>query len=445
MPRKKAVYDVIKDERGTRFYVARLLELMYSVPPIGDPSRTKVLQDFASKEPLLAGALYTVITRNTNYRPRIIGKEEDVRLAWEILEHRTWFGAGWHQFVAGISWAFLTSDNGAWIEIVRPARIKGTDTRLIHHDGSYFTPEGQMVSPEDVEIIPAALPEQIIPLDPTRCFPTGDPITPLRYERADGTIVSLQWWQCAGLVDQPIPGRTYGLCAVSRVVEAAKFVWGVVQYNNERVYGNTSREIVLTNVSAAVIEKAMNSARERAALAGSNIYVPTVFVSTIDPTARPEAIRVSMASLPEGFSLRDYLNSYIILISLATGVYYAFFAPLPGSRLGTATEAEVMARMSRAKSGGYFTGMLAHILNTRGILPRGVTVNFSSPDYTEEKEAAEAALLRAKERAVRISSGEITPEIARQLASDTGDLPVMYLQSFGEQDILPQERQNGVS
>jgi len=438
MPEKRKPIADLKREEGRWFVASRIINAVLSVPPLGDKNRTRFLMDFAASEPLLAGTIYTIVTRNTNYRFRLTGAQEAQALARSILWNRTWYGAGWHQFVAGISYAFLASDNGAWFEIVREMTTK-SGLRVRKAQDDYVTDMGEIVDPQDVVVHPASLPEQLIPLDPCRCFPTGDPMRPLEYERADGRMVALEWWQCAGLVDQPIPGRTYGLCAVSRVLEAAKFMLGVMGFNNERVWGNSSREVVLTNVDARVIRRAMDEATSRSIVTGNQIYVPPTFVSTIDPSASPQAVKVSFADLPEGFNLLEFMQWYVTILALVTGTDFAFLAPLPGSRLGTATEAEVMARLSRVKAGGYFTGMLAHILNTKGILPRGVTISFSAADYTEELEAAKAALTRAQERAARIASGEITPQIARQLASDSGDLDEIYLRQFGESDILGEE------
>ena len=55
----------------------------------------------------------------------------------------------------------------------------------------------------------------------------------------------------------------------------------------------------------------------------------------------------------------------------------------------------------------------------------------------EEMERDTARARRAKTRAERIQSQEITPEVARQIAHDDGDLDENYLQMMQEVDATP--------
>ncbi len=146
-----------------------------------------------------------------------------------------------------------------------------------------------------------------------------------------------------------------------------------------------------------------------------------------------------LADLPPGFNLKDFMEWYITMLAACLGLDYAALAPLPGSRLGTATEAEVMARLSARRGPGYYQRQLEHLINNLAILPAGVRFEFTVTDYTEEQQRARAALFRAQERATRIRSGELTPSVARQLAADCGDLDPDYLQLFGEKDFSPSD------
>jgi hypothetical protein len=43
-------------------------------------------------------------------------------------------------------------------------------------------------------------------------------------------------------------------------------------------------------------------------------------------------------------------------------------------------------------------------------------------------------MIRSQDRSMRIASGEITPEVARQEAVDIGDMPASYLAMFEQED-----------
>jgi len=53
---------------------------------------------------------------------------------------------------------------------------------------------------------------------------------------------------------------------------------------------------------------------------------------------------------------------------------------------------------------------------------------------------AELSKMRAEERKARIESGEITPEVARQIAVDSGDLAQEVFEAMGGTDVTPPSR-----
>jgi len=126
---------------------------------------------------------------------------------------------------------------------------------------------------------------------------------------------------------------------------------------------------------------------------------------------------------------------YVTVLANGLGVDYGSIAPLPGSRLGAATEAEVMARLAAMRLYGIILRQFEHNLNR--VLP--AQIEFVPTDLTEARLQAEAALMRAQERARRISSGELTVNIARQIAADVGDLRMEYRQVMEGKDITPEE------
>lgn len=430
-----------------RYVASVVLGAASTVPPEPSPERTAAILQFVRYEPLLSGALYAHCSRLANARYRLVGAEQAVSDASAFLAGLE-FGRGWKFFLMSLFWSVLVSDQGGWFEKVRRTFVtvsgKEMDVfRALDDSGTpvWVTADGAVVDPSDVHVDTSAPIRTLAVIDPTRLTVTGDPQYPLVFNDYDGVQRLLPAECVSGITDAPVPGKPYGWCAVSRVLEAARLMAAVLGWHIERVTGNMARTVVLSNVPPRTIARALEEATRASVVAGNQRYVPPVFVSPLDPTAKPSAEVIHLADLPDGFSFKDFYEFYLIILANGLGADYAAFAPLPGSRLGTATEAEVMERLAVTRSYGLLLGMLEHALNMGVLNQFGATIRFVAADYTEEKQAAEAALLRARTRAVRIGSGEITPELARQLATDDGDLPDVYLSAFyGETNIVHDRR-----
>ena len=71
------------------------------------------------------------------------------------------------------------------------------------------------------------------------------------------------------------------------------------------------------------------------------------------------------------------------------------------------------------------------------VIPKNVNYGFVQRDIEEELQQAKASRFRAETRKIRIESGELNVEVARQIASDEQDLKQIYLIQLGEQDATP--------
>ena len=124
-------------------------------------------------------------------------------------------------------------------------------------------------------------------------------------------------------------------------------------------------------------------------------------------------------------------------LALDLGVDYGFLAPLPGNRLGTGTQAETAERQAKGKSSRLFINLMEHTINWSGILPTCTTFRFNTPDPYEESERDRALGRRARSLSILIKAGVITPEVAAQIAADTGDLDPQYLSQMQLADLTP--------
>ncbi len=85
--------------------------------------RDDYLSKFWPTEPFLAGAIYAVSTRNASFRWELHGTEKNV-WRYQALLNEADFGGGWQAFIMKITNDLLTAGNGAFVEIIRPARAR---------------------------------------------------------------------------------------------------------------------------------------------------------------------------------------------------------------------------------------------------------------------------------------------------------------------------------
>ena len=242
------------------------------------------------------------------------------------------------------------------------------------------------------------------------------------------------------LSEMPSPrAEHYGVqhSAVDRVFKLAQVLRDLHTYKQEKISGRFARAIHLTNVDPQVIQDAIDQAEENADSRGLLRYMQPIIAATLDPNATPGVSTLELASLPDGFDEETIMRWYIAGLAVVLGVDYGFLAPLPGSKLGTAAQAETQERQARGKSSRLFMSMLAHKFNYSGILPNSVCFRFSQSDPYVESEKDRAFARRTRARSTAIRSGEITPQIARQMACDIGDLDPKYLAMLGERDLSP--------
>lgn len=417
------------------------------------PNRDMYLRDFYPTEPYLVGALYSVCSRNAAYRISFSGPEAGVEDAYRMLATANLF-KGWLNFSLKVSLDWLSQDNFAFFEVIRPARVSTKDivgdARAVKNpatgEWAAIGRNGQLVDLTGVDYkitdSPLDVPIGISHLDAGLCTRTGNPEEPVIYRDLDGVQHTLKWYQVVTLEDFPSCKEEkfdIGHCAVSRALRLAQTLRDMQTLKHEKVSGRFAGRIILTNVGHEVIQDAVDAAVDHADNRGLTRYMPPIVADTLDPNANPQVANIELASLPENFNEEEALRWYIAGLAIDLGVDYGFLAPLPGNKLGTSQQAEVAERQSRGKASRLYMEMLQEKFNYFGLLPRNVWMEFEEVDTTEEMERDTAAARRAKTRADRIQSQEITPEVARQIAVDQGDLDPRYLKMMQEQDVTPPE------
>lgn len=448
--RKASVREFV--ERGPSFAI-RLTIAADEAPSWWTPRRDIYLRKFWPSEPFLAGAIYSIASRNASFRYEFTGPERQVKKCQEMFAQAD-LGDGWQSMMMKLTIDLLTQDNGSCLEVIRPARArtkslaggKWLEAVKIGHDGwSVILPDNHLASLDgyDYELkdSPVDLPIGIAHLDAGRITRTGDPDYPVTYRDLKGAAHKLSWWQVITFEDMPSPNEEMlgvGYSFVTRILRLAQTLRDIEVLKGEKAAGRFAGRIYLTNVGGDAVQDAIEESKEAADNRGLTRYMPPIIASTLAPGEIPGVATIDLASLPEGFNEEETLRWYIAGLALGGGTDYGFLAPLPGKGLGTSAQSETQERQARGKSSRLFMKMIEHKFNYSGILPRSVEFKFQEVDPQEEAETEAAKQNRAKTRALRIESGEINPQIARQMAADDGDLEQKYLELLGEEDLTPE-------
>ena len=387
---------------------------MWGVAPA---ARDIALRNFWPTEPILSGAMFSTVASYAAFGWTLDGPDRMVNIVSKSL-HSAEYGAGWEAFIIKVLIDMFTQDNGSFIEILRTEDNPYAPVVTLNH------------------------------LDSGKCIRTGRPLEPVLYVDREGLHHLLKWYQVFDITDMPSPvesmrGMQYSAC--SRILRAAQIMRDIGIYKREKLSGRFHRSMYfVSGVQRRVIDEQLRTDQMSADGAGLLRFMTPVIVAGLDPSASVKVEKIDFASLPDGFDEETTLKWYITQLALAFGQDYQTFAPLPGGNLGSSQQSEVLHLKARGKGPRLFMKLLEHKFNYHGIMPRSVKFEFGDQDISEDMTKSRLRLNRAKTRSERIKSGEITPEIARQIAVDEGDLDPKYLKALAESDLTPDVNEDGL-
>lgn len=357
--------------------------------------RDYVLSTSQYVEGMWGSALYKAITKQAalGFRIEDTGdSERRIGRAQEML--LTANGSGWVSFLQKLFMDYLTTDNGAFIEIARSSTARGSRIMGLYH------------------------------LDSLRCYRTQDPSRPVLYYSNKG-YHELRDYQVVSLADMPSPRvEAYGAgsCAAGRAWETILKLTAIETYFREKVSGQRNLAIHIVNgLSPKQLQTALSNTEEEVKSRGYVIYRG----STIIPVLRdndPSVITIPLAEVPDGFEADTERGDGYLRYANALGVPVQDIQPLSGQGLGTGTQTLILDEAAEGMGLAAGRKKLEHILSHH-TLPAATTFHFATNDLRDQKQKAEVSKIRAESRAARIASGEITVADARQIALDDGDLP----------------------
>lgn len=400
-------------------YILWISHLAETIIPWGTNPKGRDLQlrTFFPTEGYFLSALGSVCSRNAGFGWSLEGGAKSVEAMQRML-HSANFGAGWIDFIVRYSIDLYTQDHGAFVELIRP-EVRDTAPII-----------------------------GISTLDAMRCFPTGDPETPVIYQDDVNRFHELKWFQVSQRTEMPSPairaaaggGYTLQYCALSRMLRQVQILKNMSIYQDEKLSGKFQRAIHLVKgVDVRKIEDAVAKASVQSDNAGMTRYTQPAIIGGPNPTADVGHDTIELASLPDSFKFEEMLKWYLTIVAMAFNTDYQEFAPLPGGNLGTSGQSEVLHMKNRGKGPALFQKSVTHFLNTL-VLPDNVTFLFDEQDREEDKAVADIRKTRSEARAADITSGVLDVPAARQQMLDDGDITREVFDAMGERDLEAEER-----
>lgn len=333
------------------------------IPHYGDSRRDTFLSEFWKTDPILAGALNTLVKRMKSTGYSIEGGRNNT-IKWARKLQAANDGRGWQDFITRWVQDYTTTDLGAIIEI-------GSDN-------------------EDN-------PQAIFNLDSIQCAPFPDHEFPIVYAQPNtGKLIKLPRRNVIHLSDMTSPrermlGRGY--CAVSRLIRSAEAISAIYDYEMQKLGKLPPLAVAsITGIGKDQFFDQWNQYLEQRKQTGLNIYTGIFWIGGDDPNVPIEINLTDLASLPDQFDRNAMLESWVKTIALNLGVDVGelWLIQHVGATKGSQT---VQHQKALGKGTGEIHAMIEMALNVR-ILPADVTFTFDFQDDEQDKMKAEIMLTK---------------------------------------------------
>ncbi|MCC7208311.1 MAG: hypothetical protein IT323_13470 [Anaerolineae bacterium] len=377
-----------------------LVSIPYDPPAYWSPDRDVTLRRAFRMDGLWSSAVHIALTRLSS-----LGYEVDGDIGLRVKRAKESLDRDWVGLLQRFGRAFLTCDNGGFIEVVRATQAAASRVLGFVH------------------------------LSSARCIRTGNVETPVLYVDRTGRYHELRAHQVAEFSD--LPDEDFygvGLCSTSRAYDAIYEHIAVASYFKERVTGRRPTELhIVSGMGQQAIEQGLRAAHEDASAKGLVSYMGAAIVA--NPNATDLKVEtIPFMSLPPGYDQEKHEELTQVRYADALGIDPVELNPrLIGNRaLGAGSQAQVLDEKQSSKGMVALRQQLMHFFNDTERwhpLPNAVTFAWSERDLRDQKAKAEISKTRADVSASRIGAGITTAAQELQVQVDDGELPVEFLKT----------------
>jgi len=418
--RRRSVQDRAEGEarqplgRGVSYWLTWPVTDPEAMPEWPNAARDAKLRDWWWRIPLLGAVVTTFVSRISTLPLKVEADDEDDAAYWQWVLTNADFGRGWKTCIGKFTLDLLTQDNGSFLEVIRPAKVRGAKGLMpVHRLGpnsyAFRTPDGDYVklgklSLKAVNDDPWDTPIGLAHLDSGKCSRRLDPETPVVYNSRKGPrpLKFYQVFDASWMTSSREDDANYGMCPVTLCQIAARITKNIDVYVDEKVGGRYFKRIIwATNVFQEDLEQAIKDAEAQADARGQTRYVTNVVVGAADVTSPGEVGVLDLTGLPDGF---DRETEYDIAADLITGCFgldRPEVIPMRTATLGQAGQVGVMALKAKGKGVAEVIALVERFLSN-WVLPQDGSVQ-ASLDFKDDEEDARHATVQ-KDKSATVAS-----------------------------------------
>lgn len=305
-------------------------------------------------------------------------------------------GQGWATFLWMYLQDIITTDNGGFFENVHATNASGS--RLLGR----------------------------VHLDSCRVRRTGDAERPVVYTDLKGVEHEMRAHQVSLYASMPSGSAAafgVGRCAARRVWRTIYKLAAIERYISEKITGRRPLALdFISGIAPQQLEDALLTASANANGEGKQRFMGSVVIPLMVKDAVPGVARVNLAELPDGFNAKEERDNGYLKFAGTLGISITQLQPLSGQGLGNAGQSQVLDDQTETAGDMVAWREWWEQNENANLTPATTTFSWSVNDMREQKAKAEVKQMRAATRAQMIESGEISPEMARQMAIDDGDI-----------------------
>lgn len=375
------------------------------LPAYWSPMRDRVLKTSPMREAMWASAIGIATSKVASSDWKLDGRKVKY---WQDLLLSADNNQSFVSFQEKQIRDYLLTDNGNHFEIIRTNNAAGARIIGIQHLPSW------------------------------RVMRTGDLDIPAIYKGRDGKWHEMKYYQIVSMSDEPDSDDLHygtGHCAASRAWPAIMKLSALELYVYEKISGKTPSRIYLVNanLNEKQLQSAMDAGAERSNQKGYVMQQDAIIIPILDPSATASVAHIDLKGLPENFDPEKERIHAMLTYANSIGIDPVELDPnlaARGRALGSGSQAQVLDDKQSGKGLISYFKKQQYLLN-ENIIPDRVTFSFGNNDLVDR--GRQATIFKTHMDTVRIAVGGgqdlpiITPEQAKQVLVELGDLPPDFL------------------
>lgn len=228
-------------------------------------------------------------------------------------------------------------------------------------------------------------------LDAMRIYFTGNREYPYLYQSEwDGGLHKMHYTRVIHLAESPSPNTLmYGMgkSALYDAMTVANAQVLLGTHQNELLNDLPPPGIVIfNNVKPEEVKTAMTQFQYDRVRDGQNVYRAPLSLSSKDPSQPATVTFVPMATVPEGFNYREYMDVHVNLLALTLQLDPQDIWPLQSSAMGSGQQSKILEMKASNKGPGYLLTRLERCFNQ--VMPKSLEWKYKASNAQQDIQIA---------------------------------------------------------